>query len=321
MQFIREAIKIFTTWKDSGNAGLTNETFLACIQSFKAIVEITEYLVTNHRFLYVLPGKFSSDPLEGRFGWYRQVNGANFFMSVKQVFEAEKKIRVLTTMQQQGLLAACDLPGVNVSSSAARESVKSVESGWLQDLFIRQGVDLDQMSESDANIAYFVSGYIARSIVRQRKCRACSVLLVARNDVASKITDFVPENHKTVFEMANRGGLAEPTEFCFVVTAVAVQWYSTISSDKLAKHRLLSDSNSRTLFVSAVFGAINSSDSLRSLLSQRCLDNHNNFHLIVQSAFNCFAKNELKRWNAPQMEAPAKMVRTATKLTSTVLKK
>ena len=31
-----------------------------------------------------------SDPVEERFGWYRQVNGGNFYISMKQVFPEEK---------------------------------------------------------------------------------------------------------------------------------------------------------------------------------------------------------------------------------------
>ena len=43
---------------------------------------------------YVLSGYFQDDPLEKRFGTNRQLNGANYFGSVKQFLEAEKSIRV-----------------------------------------------------------------------------------------------------------------------------------------------------------------------------------------------------------------------------------
>ena len=37
---------------------------------------------------------------------------------------------------------------------------------------------------------------------------------------------------------------------------------------------------------------------------------HKNFEIILQTAFNCFAKKELKRLNQCQGEAPAKMSKT-----------
>ena len=50
-----------------------------------------------------------SDTTEGRFGWYRQMNGGNFFMSSKQLLQSEKKIRRLNLLQQQALLSASTL--------------------------------------------------------------------------------------------------------------------------------------------------------------------------------------------------------------------
>ena len=64
-----------------------------------AILELAKHLLERHGFHYVLSGKLMSDPLEGRFGWYRQTNGGNFFVSVKQLLHSEKKIRCLSLLQ------------------------------------------------------------------------------------------------------------------------------------------------------------------------------------------------------------------------------
>lgn len=53
----------------------------------------------RHSFSFVLLGKFQSDPLEGRFGYYRQLSGGNFYISCRQLLQAEKKIRLLKEMQ------------------------------------------------------------------------------------------------------------------------------------------------------------------------------------------------------------------------------
>ena len=68
--------------------------FLVCIQTMSAVPELAQYLHEKFDFCYILTGKFTSDPIEARFGWYRPVNGGNFFMSSKQVLEAEKNLKI-----------------------------------------------------------------------------------------------------------------------------------------------------------------------------------------------------------------------------------
>jgi len=55
-----------------------------------AACNLSEYLLTNLSFCYVLLGKFQTDPLEFRFGQYRQMSGANYHVAVTQIMESEK---------------------------------------------------------------------------------------------------------------------------------------------------------------------------------------------------------------------------------------
>ena len=73
------------------------------------MIGLVQYLQENHGFVYILPRKFMSDPIEARFGWFRQMNGGNFFMPVKQLLLAEKKIRMPSLLQQKALASACRL--------------------------------------------------------------------------------------------------------------------------------------------------------------------------------------------------------------------
>ena len=88
--FLETACSILVAWRNSNLVGLTKKTFMACIQSLQAMVSLSKYLISHHDFSYVLPGKFCSDPIEGRFGWYSQVNSSNFFMTINQLFLAKK---------------------------------------------------------------------------------------------------------------------------------------------------------------------------------------------------------------------------------------
>ena len=58
-------------------------------------------LLPTVTFKYVLPGKFTNDAIEGRFGWHREVNGGNFYMLILHLFQGEKKIRCLSVLRQK----------------------------------------------------------------------------------------------------------------------------------------------------------------------------------------------------------------------------
>ena len=48
IQFLRDAIETFTILKLSEKAGLTNETFMACIQSMQAMIGLVHHLTKQH---------------------------------------------------------------------------------------------------------------------------------------------------------------------------------------------------------------------------------------------------------------------------------
>ena len=75
--------------------GLTSPTFKALIQTVDATQELCTYLLDNVDGIeYVLLGFLQQDYLEGRFGWYRQLSGGNYYCSVLQFLQAEKTIRL-----------------------------------------------------------------------------------------------------------------------------------------------------------------------------------------------------------------------------------
>jgi len=313
--YLKEAVEIFTEWKTSGRAGLSTETFTACIQSMGALQDLAIYLQEKHNLSYVLPGKLMTDPLEARFGWYRQMSGGNFYISVKQLLLTEKKIRCLSLLQQEALLCATNINLTESREDSSSNFQQESTPTWLSDFLAP--INLDDVSQSDAAVAYFVAGYIGRSVVRRRKCGSCKAILIESTD-APPLDDCVPEEHRSVFEMANRGGLSTPSEICFTITALTAQYYTVITRDEAKLHKLLTQPNQRKVFVKATSVAISSSASLQCLLNVKCASNHQNFELIVQTAFNCFAKNQLKRLNSRPMaeEPPAKVLRKVRKLTS-----
>ena len=176
---------------------------------------------------------------------------------------------------------------------------------------------MDNFSQSDAAVTYFVAGYIGRCIVKRRKCSACKEILIM-SDESPSLQDCLPEEYKSLFEMANRRGLSAPSEYCFTITNLATQYYSTIAADEEKLHQLYALPNQRSAFVTAVTVAVAALPAMHCLSEVKCFADHLNFDLILQTAFNCFSKNLLKRFNSrPAVNAPtAKVLRKVRKLTS-----
>ena len=96
LRFLSDFAEHLRNWKampNSAEIGLTSQTFTALIQTSVALVQLAKYCLQDLGFHYVLLSKFLLDRLEGRFGRYRQMNGGNYFLSCRQLFENERKIR------------------------------------------------------------------------------------------------------------------------------------------------------------------------------------------------------------------------------------
>lgn len=81
------------------NGKLTLDTQQALEHSVFTVLQIVEYLKTVWNFDYILFGKFQTDPLEARFGQYRQMSGGCYHVSVMQILESEKKLKIVSVIK------------------------------------------------------------------------------------------------------------------------------------------------------------------------------------------------------------------------------
>ena len=113
-------------------------------------------------------------------------------MCVKQLIQGEKKIRVLNLLQQNVLKSSFKLltfDEIPLPPTSSKE-IDFKKFDWLVKFFSK--LSLDELSCIDANIIFFVSGYVGRSVLRSRKCSFCKEMLVKGHD-PTPIYDFLPE--------------------------------------------------------------------------------------------------------------------------------
>ena len=124
--------------------------------------------------MYVLTGKLLSDHLEAHFGCYRQMIGAKYLLSVKQLIESEKKIRVLNKLAdlKNALDNDFDVP---------EEFPCFVTNSDHSNFLIEELHDVcsnEDVSHEEQSIIFYVAGFIGRSFLRRNRCDECKKILV-----------------------------------------------------------------------------------------------------------------------------------------------
>ena len=77
---------------------LSKQTFTSVKHACIALPEITNHLIQNCGFSYVLSSFLQTDPLEHHFGLYRMMSGSNYHISYLQILETERRLKLSTVL-------------------------------------------------------------------------------------------------------------------------------------------------------------------------------------------------------------------------------
>ena len=93
-------LKLWCSHNEKVKSGhLTKETFTALSHTVDTLVMLVKELLQVHKLRYVMLGKFQTDNLEARFGQYRTMSGCNYLVSVNEVMQNEKKLKVKSLLK------------------------------------------------------------------------------------------------------------------------------------------------------------------------------------------------------------------------------
>ncbi len=250
--------------KNSEMKGLTNETFLAMIQTSRALPQVASYLMQEKKFPQVLLGQLQSDPIEKRFGWYRQLAGANYYVSVRQILEAEKVIRIKSLLKFSNLSLEDAREGLeddNEADSAVEETAE-----LLLNILDKESLTINCDKSEDRNIVFYIAGYIARSLSRPLKCEKCVNLLKEEKPMQAATLDEScgsqdAEKVSRFLEQINRGGLSHPSDLLYVTSLHIWTFYEDIVENIEAKNILLQSPKARKVFVRSFIRLCGASDT------------------------------------------------------------
>ena len=201
-------LTIFCCWLESsdnipGKSGkLTKEIFTALHHTTHAILELTQYCKEELKIVYILPGKFQTDHLEARFGQYRQLSGDQYNISIHQVFECEKKLRMLSVLKLNlplnQSINLMNLPEVNWNEMTEEQNLDV----YKFNIDVTDN-DVHQCKEV-LSIIIYLAGYCCYAILIKMKCYSCKSLVSGRDDMLPDMNSY--------FQGINRGSLLYPND-------------------------------------------------------------------------------------------------------------
>ena len=287
LDFLRQIADFLLRWENSKLAGLTRQTFLALRHTCLALADCAAFLLDRLGYNFVLLGSLQSDPIESRFGWLRQLSGANYYVSMRQVLDGDRKIRALS------LLRFSEFSVSEIDDAIQLETAAHQAYDHTADTIVDSLTYTHHPSSSDATTVYYVSGAIARSAFRTTKCDNCKELLTnTSDDEELRFDDEFSYDVSTFLDVINRGGLCRPSEYTFTLAVHCWRVYDEIRASDELKKLLLSADNQRSLFIKVMERAT-VNDSLLAF-GNYCTAGHDLQQLIVQRFFNCVAKNLVK---------------------------
>jgi len=213
---------------------------------------------------------------------------------MRQVLESDRKIRALSLLK----FSSFSLSEIDDNIQKDTQDSLSVESSYA-DKIVEELSFKHSPSSSDANIIFYVGGYIARSVFRSNRCEYCKESLVNPEALEPLTLSETLDNTATVFlDSINRGGLSKPTDLAFMMTVHCWRVWEEVRSTPGMMHLFLTCSCQRSLFCKVMDRAMytdNFADQFQG--EDVCTSGHDLMLLIARRFFNCVAKNLAKEFN------------------------
>lgn len=298
IKFLNKFLDWLERWScvDSDTGRLSKETHLALRQTTYALIEIVNYCTEKLNLNYVLTAKFQTDCLEGRFGLYRQIAGGHYNISVTQLFESEKKVRIRSLIPLT--IASHEYGNIEIGSldSFNNETEMNFDEKDSLEIFkiTVNNDDLKNLKNIEIVLTY-IAGYCAHACLKKIKCQFCKNYLVC-DDIIDLLSPSDSQDFILIRNM-DRGGLNYPCEEIIIIIKYTYVVVTKLLSKEFEKNFIRAH-NHRSLVHNIVLHFLISSEVY--LPFDVCHNDHKAKDIItyiIKPAINIFLKNYCKRIN------------------------
>ncbi|XP_049774363.1 uncharacterized protein LOC126162092 [Schistocerca cancellata] len=207
---IQEFLQCFISWlcsweECSDERKLTRETHSALKHTTAALIDFSDYWLSEKNRSYLLLGKVQTDSLEDRFGKYRQLCGGNYHVSLRQVFETEQKLRaqsMFSLVLRSKVVGDVVIKTTDIFSTHTQ--IQGLKETSIPE-FLNVAVDenVDGIDENTWPLLHYIAGYCSHQAIKKKHCEYCKVFLT---------TDEMKQGGDDLIMVKDRGGLTYPAD-------------------------------------------------------------------------------------------------------------
>jgi hypothetical protein len=204
---------------------LTVDTQKAYERTTQALIEIAKYSVTKiPEVQYILLGELNNDCIEGRHGRYRERQTHN--ASVADVLMAERGLKMLQITKLRA-------NGLDISIKELQRRLEEVcpevvlDPDEVTEQFdgVLTSLTLVAVPSDNQKVLLYISGYIAKKLIKKQNCSECESLLVTGEPLLVDV-----DSCTSYTQFLNRGGLRIPKDFLFEAVILTYQLNQTLMS-------------------------------------------------------------------------------------------
>jgi len=205
--------------------------------------------VTKVSCHYVMLWKFQTDNLEFRFGQYHQMSGANYNVSVTEIMESEKKLRILSVMKlvqhKNGAMTVRDfIAGYCAEAEAAENEQDCSTVNLSQFSSVLQECDDVCISDSETAALVFVAGYVGYKLRKKLVCIDCRLELFTEKALECELPHDDSFNYMADID---RVGLTWPTDLLLsIVVQCIIVFKCLVSKQHAVQFNLMQNQRAAT---------------------------------------------------------------------------
>ena len=287
---------------------LTPQTFTSFRHSCVTLPKLVHYLTNECKFSYVLTSFVQNDPIEHHFGVYRQMSGSNYNVSVCQVLESERVLKLFNILKlytRQSVIRKDreSFMGFLNTFITEKDSTSDRSQNYIIDLALYESIISNEIADPDLETRQalaFIAGYAAFSSIKKfsKSSELCTDCIFFLTEDKSIVIEEVNSSCGLI-QLLDRGGLKWPSQIVF--SAVCTLWKVFIQIEQspvLLKDFLIS--NSRSILIQQSILTIESEDS--DDWTYECTDcfteGKSILYHVLKTASNCILNNKAKNINS-----------------------
>lgn len=278
---------------------ISQQTLAALITTCSAVVELMQFIFDKHQFQYLLTGKLQNDSIERRFGLYRQMHGGNYLISLRQLLNSEKLIKVSHLLLKSSLsIKELSNYGIETENVTDADCENFLSADFFQDTLTSIPIfDPSTISADDMNLVTYITGWACNSLISKVNCESCKKWIVV-GDVLEILTDenLNVEFYSLTFQR-DRGALKWPAQYPLYLASKTFYFFNKLrKQNKLAK--ILNQKSMNITSVQCLEALFNQYESTHQhilpVVSSHCDENHALTFIrkcVITKTFSIFLRN------------------------------